>query len=39
MEEFIIEDSSNTADYPIGCVYSLGYSGHLAGATDQADGE
>ena len=37
IEEFIIEDSSNTADYPIGCVYSLEYSGNLAGATDQGD--
>ena len=39
IEEFIIEDSSNTADYPIGCVYGLEYSGNLAGATDQGDGE
>jgi hypothetical protein len=37
IEEFIIEDSSNTADYPIGCVYSLEFSGDLAGATDQGD--
>ncbi len=38
IEEFIIEDSSNTADYPIGCVYALDYSGNLAGATEQGDG-
>ena len=38
IEDYIIEDSSNTADYPIGCVYSLDFSGDLAGATDQGDG-
>lgn len=36
-EAFVIEDSSNTAEYPIGCVYTLEYSGNLAGATDQGD--
>lgn len=35
IEEFIVEDSSNTADYPIGCVYTLEYTGDLASATDQ----
>jgi hypothetical protein len=37
IEHFIIEDSSNTADYPIGCVYSLEFDGNLAGATDQGE--
>ena len=36
-EDFIIEDSSNTADYPIGCVYSLEFDSNLAGATDQGE--
>ncbi|MEE2828544.1 MAG: hypothetical protein VX498_05110 [Myxococcota bacterium] len=33
-EDYIIENSSNTADYPIGCVYTVYYSGNLASGTD-----
>lgn len=36
VEEYIIEDSSNTADYPIGCVFTLEYSGNLASGDDDA---